>query len=640
MSKLTDVHPGGDSPFEKERKPPPRPIPLEFPSYVPPKGNAPLDEKHMKDICQSLASIRRLTDIKDSHLGNLNIHFKQDVPVSEIISDTLFQRRPLLYDDDLNTMLEELDTNNEVAFREILRQYQPRDKSRPHLAYSRNFFTSLEDMSRYWDDSKDDYREVEPTKEEQDALCDAETWKKIEPIEVLLRDKANHDREVNFISSHDRVMPVAMCDQTEDLNDVALAMKIKYERAKMKQVYKGNRMGNGEQMSSGTRVSAIRNILKMATHKFNCRDFDMSPREKLRIRNINVPAVSYSFCVAKVPSDTRLVRARMVEGPLIAVHCRNEVRFKSRDGLLGPSSDFVGEKFDFFREVGGLIMLAKQRARERQSAVEEPKKPAWWSTEPRWGGSGMTWGLLPHEVYEDDDPSWSPYERRLQLDKRAKDEEEQRKSEAAAATDLNHLKPEDFMSGPITPSSERPKKKKKSEVATTAKDNAEYRDGRRLMHVAPLRRRWYQEWTKIRPNGPCIDEKLIPRRFGKPDDPGWDTVFMISAANHHACILKLCVHEQYLDWLEKGEVKTDVVEARPPNVSSAKESHILYFDRSQWYNLLDVDERKQLLTGIWGILSWMNRGEVPPEELDKLRALKEETPGEVENQEAAKLDER
>jgi hypothetical protein len=622
------------------RKPPPRPISLEFPSYVPPKGTAPLDDKHMQDVCQSLASIRRLTDIKDSYLGNLNIHLKQDVPLSETMSDPLFQNRPFLYDDDLNTMLEELETNNEDAFREILRQYQPEDKNRPRLAYSRNFFTSLEDMSRYWDESKDEYYEVEPTKEEQDSICDAETWRKVEPIEVLLRDKADHNRIVKFIGSNDRIMPVAMCGQSENTNDVALAMEIKYERAKLKQVYKGNRIGNGEQMSSGTRISAIRNLLKMATHKFSCRDCDISPREKLRIRNINVPAVSYSFCVAKVPCDTRLVRARMVEGPLIAVHCRNEIRFKNREGLLGPTSDFVGEKFDFFREIGGLLMLAKQRARDRQSIVQDSKKTDWWSTEPRWGGSDTCWGQLPHEVYEDDDPSWSPTERRLQLEKRVKEEEGQRKSEAATATDLNNLKPEDLMSGPITPTSERPKKKKKGEVVTSANDNAEYRDGRRLMHVAPLRRRWYQEWTKIRPNGPCVDEKLIPRRIGKPDDSGWDTVFMLSAANHHACILKLSVHEQYLNWLEGGEFKADVAEAQMPGMKDEKQPHILYMNRSQWFDLLDVEERKHLLTGIWGILSWMNRGEVPQEEIDKLRALGKEEAAGVEDQEDVKLDMR
>ncbi|KIW26752.1 uncharacterized protein PV07_06560 [Cladophialophora immunda] len=627
---------GGDGLLDRERNPPPKPIPLEFPSYVPSRCNSPLTRQHIKNVCRELASIRKLPDIRDSHLAHLNIQLLQDVPLAEMVPNKQFESRPLLYDNDLTAMLEELEVGNEDAYREVLRLAPLEGRKKPRLAYSRNFFASLEDMSRYWDYSKDNYYEVESSVAEDPVQG---TEHKIDDVgnslsntlDVEMQDSVenslNPEQELGQVAnqSHSSASPVPMA--TVEIPS----------RPKMKEVYKGQRLGNGEQMSPGTRVSAVRNLLKMAVHKFNCRDYDVSPRDKLRINNINIPAVSYNFCVAKLPADTKLLRARMVEGPVMAVHCRHEVRFKSRDGLLSPTSDFVGEKFDLFREIGGMLMLAKQRARESQTLSKEPGEHQWWAIKSRWGGGETRWGQLASEVFEDEDPSWSPDERRLQLGKREKEEEERRNAEAATAADLKNLKPEDLIAGPSSPS-ERPKKKKKSgEAGGSPKDKVEYKDGRRLMYVPPLRRKWYQEWMKVRPNGPWWDEKLIYRSIGKQsrnEGPvGWDDIFMISAANHHACILKMSVHENYLDWLETGG------EGRPPSESQEtatkedvdqQQEHILYVSRSPWLDLFEVEQRKELLVGIWRILSWINRQEVPREEIEKMERLKgpQQQPGE------------
>ena len=619
------VAPGGENLIDRERNPPPKPIPLEFPSYIPPKCENSLTEKHLKTVCRSLASIRRLADIHDSHLSQLNVQLEQDVPLSAIVADKQFEDRPLLYDSDLLAMLNELEVDNEDAYREILRLPPAEGRKKPRLAYSRNFFASLEDMSRYWDDSRDNYYEVE-SKEGEDSTKEtpksvsAKATNILRPGDVEMTGTGKTEQNIqqeNSISSQSSSTGGKLTTETTRLPT----------RPKMKQVYKGNRLGNGEQMSAGTRVAAIRNLLKMAVHKFNCRDYDVSPREKLRIRNINVPAASYNFCVAKLPTDTKLLRTRMVEGPVMAVHCRNEVRFKSREGLLGPTSDFVGEQFDLFREIGGMLMLAKQRAREGSALSKEPREDQWWAIKRRWGGGEIKWGQIASEVLEDDDPSWSPAERRLQLEKRDKEEEDRRKAEAAAAADLKHLRPEDLMS-PLTPSSERPKKKKRSgEDGGISKDRAEYKDGKRLVFVPPLRRKWYQEWLKIRPNGPCWDEKIIYRTVGKlvegEGPPGWDNIYMISGANHHACILRMSVHESYLEWLETGQASSAARNGAPLEGSEqTKQEHMLYVSRSSWYDLFDIAQRKELLTGIWRVLSWINRKEVPKEEFEKMEALK------------------
>ena len=541
-----------------------------------------------------------------------------------MVPDTRFEARPLLYDADLTAMLSELEVGNEDAYREILRLSPLEGRKKPRLAYARNFFASLEDMSRYWDYSKDNYYEVEANETEDpardiDRKVNGRSKENVRSSDVQMADTVHASQESQH--SEDKTSNnVASSGISTSADTVEIPT-----RPKMKQVYKGHRLGNGEQMSPGTRVAAVRNLLKMAVHKFNCRDYDVSPREKLRVRNINIPPASYNFCVAKLPDDPKLLRSRMVEGPLIAVHCRNEVRFRSREDLLGPTSDFVGEKFDFFREIGGLLMLAKQRTREGQTLSKEPREDQWWAVKHRWGGGETRWGQLASEVFEDEDPSWSPEERRLQLEKRVKEEEERRKAEAAAAADLKNLKPEDLMSKPVTRTGERPKKKKRSgEEGSTPRDKAEYKDGRRLIYTAPLRRKWYTEWLKTRPNGPCWDEKLIPRRIGMSAQDegtrGWDDVYMVSAANHHACILKLSVHESYLEWLETGKTQSD---SSKPLHAASKGEHMLYISRSPWFDLFEIEQRKELLTGIWRILSWINRDEVSKEDLEKLEELKE-----------------
>jgi hypothetical protein len=44
--------------------------------------------------------------------------------------------------------------------------------------------------------------------------------------------------------------------------------------------------------------------------------------------------------------------------------------------------------------------------------------------------------------------------------------------------------------------------------------------------------------------------------------------------------------------------------------------------RSRWFDLFDIEQRKELLTGVWRLLSWINRNEVPKADLDKMEEMK------------------
>jgi len=149
-----------------------------------------------------------------------------------------------------------------------------------------------------------------------------------------------------------------------------------------------------------------------------------------------------------------------------------------------------------------------------------------------------------------------------------------------------------------------------------------------LVYVPPLRQKWYQEWLKVRPNGPCWDEKIICRSVGKQSqdegNTGWDDIYMISAANHHACILKMSVHVNYLEWLETGKGSVANVEAALGEGPGSKLDRVLYISRSPWFDFFEVEQRKELLVGIWRVLSWMNRNEVPKEDIEKMEELKKQ----------------
>ena len=615
---------------ERERAPPAKPISLEFPNYIPSQCGDRLTRRHMKSVCKALASVRKPLDISDWHVDQLNVRLDQDVNLAQLVPDGHFESRPFLYDDDLTAMLGELDNDNEDGYREVLRLPPLEGRKKPRLTYARNFFASLEDMSRYWDDSKDNYYEVEAKEPEpQAAQVSDEAQKPITDRPEDRQDLEMRDGDVDAQKSPQPEEVRAKEIGTAETGSPPAVIGIP-TRPKMKSVYKGQRLGNGEQMTQATRIAAVRNLMKMVIHKFNCRDFEVNPKDRLRISSVIVPSVFYSFCVAKVPSEMKLARARMVEGPLFAVHSRGEVRFKSRDGLLNANSDFVGEKFDFFREMGCLLMVAKQRAREGKQASKEPAEHQWWAVKARWGGGETRWGQLANEVYEDEDPSWSPEEAQLQRLKREQDEQ-QKLADAAAAADLKNLKPDDLMAN-TSPSSERPKKKKRSgdgnSVGGKEKDKAEYKDGKRLMYSQPIRRKWYQEWTKIRPNTSTWDEKVIYRRIGmqgaEQGNHGWDDVYALSAANHHACILHMSVHEDYLEWMETGKSppSKDVEKGQGNSSHEQRQSNFLYVSRSRWYDLFDVEQRKELLTGIWRIMCWMSRDEVPKEEFEKMEDSK------------------
>lgn len=685
--------PPTESLLEKPRAPPARPIPLNFPNYVPKAVPRPLSRQSMRHLRRAILNARRPTENNDAVLDLMNVQLHPNVPLDspELVPADFLPERPFLYDADLEAMLAELSIENEDAFREVLRQKPREGRPKPRVAYSRNFYGSLEDIRRYCDASSDNYYEVE-----EDADKTQGTESKKPP-------SGNDNKEVDAEGDSNMIDSTTTSDDKSTASpapasDSANASDSNNTTKKTKEMYTGLRLGNSTQLPPGTRTGAMRNLLKMVMHKFTCRDYDVSSRERMRIRDINVPPqmVMYNFIVARLPADRALARARHVEGPLLGVSVRHETVFDEElhRKLLedeGRDRNEVGEclgaKVDLLREVGSALVVALQRNREGKKREEEQErvtKSWWWAREKRWGGGETRWGMLANEVFEEEDPSWSPTERELQLAKREKTQEEMRKVDEAAGKVGGDMRVEDLLaksetqaqqpntapnsatigllsessvriptltptapatgtsssnSGPIeadetSPTSptanngatgsgsgstnttsgmlpDRPPKKKhrltladrvpqhtlspqerEDKRERDMNERAEFREGRRLMYTAPMRRKWFREWTNVRPNSVAWDEKVIWRGIGRPGvdmpkeataaaaDAGgekgkgieeegtntnpsekeagkgkgtWDEVFELSCVNHHVSLVKVRVSTRYLNWLENGD---------------------------------------------------------------------------------------
>lgn len=621
---------------QKERDPPPRPLDLEFPGYVPPYSPTKLNASSSSQVRERICHIRSFTEISDQDLSYFNLDFRHNVELASLLPGDKFQERPFLFDEDLDSMLTEISYDNQDAFREILRMEPRNGRSKPRLAYARNFFGSLEDMARYWDTSLDSYYSIpNDGAESRPPPGTGESTDTPSLSTNAAKQADGSDLEMTDVSTR----------SSESSKESNLP-------GEKKEVYKGYRFGNGEQVNPGTRVAMVKNLLKMVTHKFVCRDHEPmpAPREKLVIRGVRVQSIQYQFCIARVPRDTKLARARMVEGPIMAAHVREEVKFKQTprlaaaealltgstpaDGTGGQptkpvtpksaasSHNFVGERFDLLREIGCMLILATQRAREGKDKDTFSGADKWWVTKQRWGGGPTKWGQLASEVYEDEDPSWSPEEKRLQEEKRQRAQEDRARSKSATAIvessairiDIDNMMANNAPTIPSLPGDPLagPRKKKLRSIDRPLGKEEEMREGRRLMYVPPYRKKWYQDWQRLRPNTPIWDDKIVYRHIGKLGGSDFDDIFMVTSVNHHVALLRMKVHQQYLEWLETGaEVVEEVVESLRKDV--------LHVQRSTWFNMFDIQDRREFLIALWRLMCWLNREHVDQDEYNKMQ---------------------
>ncbi|EME81131.1 uncharacterized protein MYCFIDRAFT_97007, partial [Pseudocercospora fijiensis CIRAD86] len=106
-------------------------------------------------------------------------------------------------------------------------------------------------------------------------------------------------------------------------------------------------------------------------------------------------------------------------------------------------------------------------------------------------------------------------------------------------------------------------------------------------------------WKELRPGSKLWDSKTEYQAIGKEPSSDYDEVFMVSSLNHHISILKLTVHWAYLEYTKTEEMPQPVPEdenwCRPR------------LQRTQWYDLLDIQQRVEAFRALWGIMSYLMR---------------------------------
>lgn len=368
---------------EREREPPPDPTPLQFPSYNPSAQPRRLTRSSLQSLSGLLVTVRKPQDVSDAHLQALNVDVENNIPLSDLVpgnpeilrsaphntrelkgalastassssnpttkanAQKLSNGYPVPDRKTYEALKAELQIPNEDAFREVCRMSPHAGREKPRITQSRRFWLGLERMSQYWDTSMDEYYEVTDNDEVAKPRVEKER----------LHPNTNDDREID--NSNGGVS----------------------SRTGTKRVYKGRRISNGRDMPDDCRDETVRRLLEMIVWPFRCQVMVPNVAPRLTVGNILFP-VRHTFTAARSPQDYQMARKGLLEGPMMAVQCRGETVFRADGEAEGNGQ---GERLDLFREVGGMLLLAQERAREGQEE-KRSGEGKWWTTVPRWGG--------------------------------------------------------------------------------------------------------------------------------------------------------------------------------------------------------------------------------------------------------------
>lgn len=360
---------------------------MDFPQYLDVGGaNASPD---FDAIFRGLLALRRPQDITEEHAKWFNIQIaSSQIAASDIIpEDARAGLPPLPWEsaeqpegdaapkmgnglpypprEKYDVCDKELRYNNDDAFREIGRMEPRPGRSRVRLTQSRKFWTGLEKIALYWDTELDQYYD--------------------RPAQPDSSSSTTEDKE-------------QMKDDPESNTDAMEVDGAATDKPKFERVYKGRRIGAGQDMPETNREEAIRGLMEMAAWPFMCQIVMPTLPPRLSVRNLLFP-VRQSLVAGRAPRERDLARKGILEGPLLLAQCRNEVAFREPGEAPGRGKL---EQCDLIREVGAMLLTAQERAREGTVEVR-PGEGKWWTTVPRWGGApdeGVTGDAAQEEPAE------------------------------------------------------------------------------------------------------------------------------------------------------------------------------------------------------------------------------------------------
>lgn len=358
---------------DQERNPPPPPTPLDFPRYDPFVNQGSRSATDFDAICRILASFRKPQDVTTESIRALNLHVAADLDASQLIPDQILKDLPPLpweqtSDSDkpeqhlmsngvvyppvekFNLVRMELSLENDDAFREVARMPPRPGRSRVRLTQTRKFWSGLEKMAQYWDDSLDEYYEKPAMTTEQTA--------------------------------QNQLGKVHTAEDTTTTDAMDTTDSSPCDNESTKHVYKGRRIGSGDETPDEVREEMMRGFLEMIAWPFQCQLTIPSLPPRLLVQKLLFPT-RQTLVAGRVPLDRQVARKGILEGPILSVQCRGQTSFRDAGETSGHGWK---EACDLAREVGAMLLLAQERFRDGTSEVK-PGEGKWWTAKPRWGGA-------------------------------------------------------------------------------------------------------------------------------------------------------------------------------------------------------------------------------------------------------------
>lgn len=363
---INTCHVGIPQSKQQPKKHPPLATPLDFPSYTPKRRSLGFLADDV-DIFSLFSLPRKLDDLNEKHVSILNLDIDRDVLLCMLIPQcylppTTWESDPArsggsdvfpnaLVDpatlsnglavpghDVFFARMKELIIDNDDAFRFINREPPRPGRAETKVAQFRKFFEALYAMSEYWDTSLDN--DTIPRPEQTTP-----------PEDVMVTDQPHSEAQALNID-----------------ND--------------KEPYTGRRINTGRDMPKQYREDAVKSLVETIAWCFRCQVSSPRNHAKLKLKNMFLPVLQTAM-VYRPPQDRQRAKQGFVEGPLMAIQCRAETVFSQAGEKKGEGQ---AEIVDLLREVGAMLLLAQERARDGKTEVT-PGPDQWWVTAPRWGGT-------------------------------------------------------------------------------------------------------------------------------------------------------------------------------------------------------------------------------------------------------------
>lgn len=445
----------GQHDTQSERPPPPKPIPVTFPSLKPPVPSTSTPPSSWTTeqgagIFAHFLTLRKPSDVTQDTLALLNVTFEPECDFETLLStlsnnaQSYLPPKSWLHSPEQNstpptnsvpTLLsngrrapdqrefymraKELFYSNNDAFSTLTRKGGSCPVP-PRLAHFRKFWEGLDNMAYYWDNSLDEYispnseatsddqslsstltgtkSQRQETQEETNADGAAKTTstldasRKCEPRKKAKLGAMNNQMVAQSLNSRDQADALIAAQASETTPGRVLPERIAPSNVSWPPhlepqnapydlsngSYRGYRIGNGAEMPDQYRVDCVRSFIEPIAWAFGVTLSQHRRPPVLSLGNMRVP-VRINSVVWRGPQDRAKARQGWMEGPVLGIQCRPDVNFGST-GMLDTESIL-----DATRELGGLLLLAQERAREGKTE-KRSGEGKWWTTKQRWGG--------------------------------------------------------------------------------------------------------------------------------------------------------------------------------------------------------------------------------------------------------------